>query len=149
MEAVITFIDFCKAFDSINRDRMIEILAAYGIPTNVVNAIHVMYKDTSAVVITPEGETNAFKIDTGILQGDPLAPFLFIIHTSITSSDGLTLKWRRSSRYPAEVLADLGYADDIALLKDCIESAQDLLKCIEKVKMSVYISMHQKKSICI
>ena len=86
---------------------MIEILAAYGIPTNVLNAIHVMYKDTSAVVITPEGETNAFKIDTGVLQGDPLAPFLFIIvldyalRTSITSSDGLTLKRRRSSRYPA------------------------------------------------
>ena len=72
MEAVITFIDFRKAFDSINCDRMLEILAAYGIPTNVLNAIHVMYKDISAAVITPEGETNAFKIDTGVLQGDHL-----------------------------------------------------------------------------
>ena len=90
-EAVIIFIDFRKAFDSINRDRMFEILRAYGIPSSVVDAIQVMYKDTYAKVLTPEGETNAFKIDTGVLQGDPLAPFLFIIvldyalRTSISS----------------------------------------------------------------
>ena len=53
---------------------------------------------TKVKVKTPEGETDAFKIDTGVLQGDHLAPFLFIIVldyalcTSITSSDGLTLK---------------------------------------------------------
>jgi hypothetical protein len=28
--------------------------------------------------ITPEGNTDLFSIDTGVLQGDPLAPFLFI-----------------------------------------------------------------------
>jgi len=38
-----------KAFDSINWDKMFEILVAYGIPLSVVNAIHVMYRDTSAV----------------------------------------------------------------------------------------------------
>ena len=105
---------------------MFEILLAYGIPSCVVDAIEVMYKDTCAKVLTPEGETSAFKINTGVLQGDPLAPFLFIIvvdyalRTSITSSDGLTLMPRRSSRYPAEKLADLDYADGIALLEDCV-----------------------------
>ena len=77
-EAVITFIDFRKAFDSIIRDRMFEILLTYGIPSSVVDAIKVMYKDTYAKVLTPEGETDAFKIDTGVLQGDPLS--LFIIY---------------------------------------------------------------------
>ena len=85
-------------------------------------------------MLTPEGETDAFKIDTGVLQGDTLAPFLFIVvldyalRTSITSSDGLTLKPRLSRRYTAENLADLDYAADIALLEVCIKAAQDLLK---------------------
>ena len=57
-EAVITFIDFRKAFDSINRERMFEILRAYGIPSSVVDAIHIMYKYTLALVLTPEGETD-------------------------------------------------------------------------------------------
>ena len=151
-EAVITFIDFRKAFDSINRERMFEILRAYGIPSSVVDAIHIMYKDTFALVITPEGETGTFKIDTGVLQGDPLAPFLFIIvldyalRTSITSSDGLTLKPRQSRRYPAEKLADLDYADDIALLEDCIESAQDLLKRVEKACQEVGLYLNAPKT---
>ena len=149
-EAVITFIDFRKAFDSINRKRMFEILSAYGIPSSVVDAIQVMYKDTYAKVLTPEGETNAY--DTGVLQGDPSAPFLFIIvldyalRSSIIISDGLTLKPRRSSRYPAEKLADLDYADDIALLEDCIEAAQDLLKRVENACQEVGLHLNASKT---
>ena len=47
-EVVIIFVDFKKAFDSIDREKMFEILTAYGIPTEVVQAIKVMYKNTSA-----------------------------------------------------------------------------------------------------
>ena len=79
MEAILTFIDFRKAFDSIDRGRMFQILIAYGIPPDIVAAISVMYENTSASVITPEGKTEQFAIDTGVLQGDTLAPFLFII----------------------------------------------------------------------
>ena len=39
MEAVLTFIDFRKAFDCIDRNRMFQILQAYGIPPDVVAAI--------------------------------------------------------------------------------------------------------------
>ena len=151
-EAVISFIDFRKAFDSINRNTMFEILLAYGIPQEVVNAIHVMYKDTSAVVITPEGETDTFDIDTGVLQGDPLAPFLFIIvldyalRQSICSSDGLTLKRRLSRRIPPEVLSDLDYADDIALFEDSRKSAQDLLNRVEKACQYVGLFLNAPKT---
>ena len=56
-----------------------EILKAYGIPTKIVDAINILYKDTEAQVITPDGDTEFFKILVGVLQGDTLAPFLFII----------------------------------------------------------------------
>ena len=136
-EAVIVFIDFKKAFDSIDRNVMFKILEAYGIPQEIVDAIKIMYTNTSATVITPEGLTDLFSINTGVLQGDPLAPFLFIIcldyalHKAINQSDGITLKRRMSSRHPAEHLADLGYADDIALFGDTVHNAQDLLIKVE------------------
>ena len=41
---VVTFIDFKKAFDSINRKVMFAVLRHYGIPEAVVNAISVLYK---------------------------------------------------------------------------------------------------------
>ena len=87
-----------------------------------------------------------------MLQGDPLAPFLFIIcldytlHSAITDSDGLTLKRCRSSRHPAVVLPDLDYADDIALLENSIKSAQDLLIRVEKACQDVGLFLNAPKT---
>ena len=152
MEAVLTFIDFHKAFDSIDRGRMLQILKAYRIPPDVVAAIRVMYKNILALVITPEGKTEQFAINTGMLQGGPRAPFLFIIcldyalHSAITDSDGLTLKCHCSSRHPAVVLADLDYADDIALFENTIKSAQDLLSRVEKACQAVGLFLNAPKT---
>lgn len=79
IEAVMTFIDFKKALDSIHRGKMMRILKAYGIPPNLLQAIEMMYTNTKAKVLSPDGETEMFDITTGVLQGDTLAPFLFII----------------------------------------------------------------------
>ena len=58
---------------------MLLILKSYGIPEELVTAISMMYEDTSAIVITPDGETETFSILAGVLQGDTLAPYLFFI----------------------------------------------------------------------
>jgi len=54
---------------------MFEILLAYGIPKEIVDVIKIMYIDTSTKVITPDGMTDAFTINTGVLKGDPLTAF--------------------------------------------------------------------------
>ena len=58
---------------------MFKILSLYGVPTQIIDAIKVLYTETSATVLNPDGETSPFDIWAGILQGDTLAPFLFII----------------------------------------------------------------------
>ena len=62
IEAVMTFIDFKKAFDSIHRGKMMRILKAYGIPPNLLQAIEMMYTNTKAKVFSPDGETEMFDI---------------------------------------------------------------------------------------
>ena len=56
-----------------------KILKAYGITPNLLRAIEQMYSNTKARVMTPDGETELFDITAGVLQGDTLAPFLFVI----------------------------------------------------------------------
>ena len=58
---------------------MFDILKLYGIPEKIINAIKVLYTDTSSTISTSDGETEPFSTLAGILQGDTLAPFLFII----------------------------------------------------------------------
>ena len=79
LPAVFTFIDFRKAFDTVHRGKMLKILKAYVIPNRIVIAIATMYENTRAQVITPDGETEPFNISAGVLQGDTLAPYLFVI----------------------------------------------------------------------
>ena len=45
----------------------------------VINCCSILYKDTEAQVITPDSDTEFFEILAEVLQGDTLAPFLFII----------------------------------------------------------------------
>ena len=79
LPAIITFIDFQKAFDSVHRGMMIRILRAYGVPPKLLSSIEKMYADTKAKVVSPDGETELFDITAGVLQGDTLAPFLSIV----------------------------------------------------------------------
>ena len=76
LKAVIVFIDFKKAFDSVHRVKMLKILKAYGIPDRLIGAIGLMYEGTQARVITPDGETEFFSILARVLQGDTLAIYL-------------------------------------------------------------------------
>ncbi|KAL5259158.1 hypothetical protein ACHWQZ_G009572 [Mnemiopsis leidyi] len=111
--------DFKKAFDSVHRGILMKILLAYGIPQPMVSLIEALYKDTMARVITENGLTEAFLILAGVMQGDTLAPYLFVIAidyvmtTALRDKDiGLTVHPRRSRRYPAVKVTDVDFADE-------------------------------------
>ena len=76
LKYVLIFIDFRKAFDSIHRERMMTILKAYDIPEKLLTAIKLMYTNTRARVLSPDGESEWFEILAGVLQGHTLAPYL-------------------------------------------------------------------------
>ena len=148
------FVDFCKAFDSINRDQMFKILEAYGIPNEIINAIKVIYKDNIAAVITPTGLTEFFRVLSGIFQGDTLAPFLFIIVIDYVlrktyracPGAGIDLVPRRGSRQPATHLGDLSYADDVTLLSYYRDKAQELLHSLEQAASQVGLLVNADKT---
>ena len=52
---------------------------AYLIPDIIVKAIEDTYHETKAKVITTDGKTDEFDIYGGVLPGDTLAPYLFVI----------------------------------------------------------------------
>ena len=54
LRASILFVDFIKAFDSIHRGQMEQILLAYGIPKEAVAAIMVLYRNTKCCILTSD-----------------------------------------------------------------------------------------------
>ena len=79
LQATLLFVNFTKSFDSIHRRKMEQIILAYGIPKETVAAITILYRNTKVKVRSADGDTEYFDIVAGLLLGDTLAPYLFII----------------------------------------------------------------------
>ena len=154
IKCVLTFVDFTKAFDTIHRGKLEEILLAYNIPSEVVSAIMMLYKNTTSLVRSPDGDTDFFEILAGVLQGDTLAPFLFIIcldyalRTSLDTNKhlGFKLKQAQSSRNPAKFITDVDYADDLALTSHTIQEATELLHKLETAAREIGLYINTKKT---
>ena len=78
LEVTLLFIDFSKVFDYIHRGKMEQILLAYGLHKETFGAIMMLCKDTKIKVHSPV-EADFFDIVVGVLQGDTLVAYLFII----------------------------------------------------------------------
>ena len=154
LPAVLTFVDFQKAFDSIHRGKLMEILAAYGVPEVIVSAINVLYINTEAQVLSPDGDTDFFEILAGVLQGDTLAPFLFItaldyalrIATRDEKNVAFTLTEARSRRHQAITISDTDFADDLALTSNTLEQAQLLLLRLEAAASQIGLHVNESKT---
>ena len=90
-------------------------------------------------VRSPDGDTDYFDIVVGVLQGDTLAPYLFIIcvdyvlRRSINKmkDNGFKLTKGRSRRYPTHTITDVDYTDEIVLLANTLAQAEILLCSLE------------------
>ena len=137
---------------------MEQILLAYGIPKKSVAAITILYRNTKVKVRSPDGDTEYFDIVAGVLQGDTLAPYLFIIcldyvlRTSIDKirENGFELTKKRRRRYPAKTITDADYADDIAILANTPDQAETLQHSLERVAagLGLYVNAHKTEYMC-
>ena len=76
---------------------MEQILLAYGLPKETVAAITILYRNTKMKVRSPDGNTEYFDIVAWVLQGNTLAPYLFIIcldYVLRTSIDKMASSWQ-------------------------------------------------------
>ena len=85
---------------------MKQILFAYSLPKGTAAAIMMLYKNMKVKVHSPDGNTDFFDIVADVLQGDMLAPYLFIIcldyilqmSIDLMKGNGFTLAKERSRR---------------------------------------------------
>jgi exonuclease III len=158
----ITFVDFKKAFDSIDRPMMFAILRHYGIPEKIVSAIRVMYAESKCQVYLQGEVSEPFKVTTGVLQGDVLAPFLFIIVIDYITRESagdfgyLTHKGndqdksgrqlRSTTRQPDYKVNDLNFADDVSLLENEAFKAQQQLDALQAKARTTGLEINVKKT---
>ena len=154
LEVTISFVDFTKAFDTIHRERMEQILLAYGPPEETVAAIMMLYRNTKVKVRSPDADTDYFEIVAGVLQGNTLVPYLFIIcldYVLRTSAEKIKensfkLTKERSRRYPTKTFTNADNADNIALQANAPAQAETLLHSLERSAAGIGLCVNTHKT---
>ena len=159
LEATILFVNFTKAFDSIHRGKMEQILLTYGLPKETITAIMMLYRNTKVKVHSLDGDTDYFNIVACVLQGDILTPYLFVIcldymlRTSIDKMKDKDFKLtkERSRKYPTQTITDANYTDDIALLANVPAQAETLLHNLKwaAAGIGLHVNAHKTEYMCL
>ena len=128
----VAFIDFEKAFDSVERHTLYRILQSRGIRGNLFKAIESIYTSVKASVRANNTLTDEFNCPVGLRQGCPLSPMLFCLFINELHEKMKQEGIRGIQLFPdiIEVFI-LMFADDIALLADTVSGLQKQLNTLE------------------
>ena len=148
------FVDLSKAFDSVG-SRMEDGKNTVAL-RNTQRNCHSYNDPVQEHQINGQLETEFFDILAEVLQGDTLAPFLFVIcldyvlRISVDKCNeyGLTLELARSRRFHTKKITDADYADNLALLSDNSYNAQKLLHILEQSAAFIGLNVNASKTEC-
>ena len=138
-----TYVDFSKAFDSITW-RAIELaLRRWKVPDVLINCVlKIMHGHQLRVRVDGVTSDEAIDISLGVLQGDTLAPFLFVIVVDAILCAlppvGLKIGPTEISRDAGTfTMSVLGFADDLILLSHTPADAQLLFRSLQEMALAV------------
>ena len=97
------FIDYAKAFDCVDHNKLWKILKEMGIPDHLTCLLRNLYAGQEATVRTGHGTTDWFQIGKGVRQGCILSPYLFHFCTEYIRRNAGLGEAQAESRLPGEI----------------------------------------------
>uniref|UniRef100_A0A914WK67 Reverse transcriptase domain-containing protein n=1 Tax=Plectus sambesii TaxID=2011161 RepID=A0A914WK67_9BILA len=128
-EVYICFIDYEKAFDSVDHNRLATQLKQLGLDKNDINFIIALYWNQTAQLWYNNELTDPIPIQKGVRQGCPLSPILFNIYSEQIFDQTLADK-NIGIKVNGQYINNIRYANDTALVAD---SEQDLQQILDEV----------------
>uniref|UniRef100_A0A4W2FTA9 RNA-directed DNA polymerase n=1 Tax=Bos indicus x Bos taurus TaxID=30522 RepID=A0A4W2FTA9_BOBOX len=126
------FIDYAKAFDCVDHNKLWKILKEMGIPDHLICLLRNLYAGQEATVRTGHGTTDWFQIGKGVRQGCILLPCLFNLYAEYIMRNAGLEETQAGIKIAGRNINNLRYADDTTLMA---ESEEELKSLLMKVKM--------------
>jgi len=139
------FIDYTKAFDCEDHNKLWKILKEMGIPDHLTCLLRNLYAGQEATVRTGHG-TDWFQIGKGVCQGCILSPCLFNLYAEYITRNagldeaqaGIKIAWRN--------INNLRYADDTTLMAESEEELKSFLMKVKEESKKVGLKLNIQKN---
>ena len=140
------FIDYAKAFDRVDHNKLWKILKELGMPDHLTCLLRNLYADQEATVRTGRGTTDWFQIGKGVLQSCISSPCLFNFYAEyIMGNTGLEAA-QAGIKISGRNINNLRYTDDTTLMEESEELKSLLMKVKEESeKVGLKLNMQKTK----
>ena len=125
------FIDYAKAFDCVDHNRLWKIIKEMGLPDHLICLLINLYAGQAATVKTGHGTTDWFKIGERVHQGYILSPCLFNLYAKYIMQNAGLDEAQAGIKIARRNISNLRYEDDTNLMA---ENKEELKRLLMKVK---------------
>ena len=125
------FIDYAKAFDCVDHNKLWQILKEMGIPYHLTCLLRNLYAGQEASVRTRHGTTDWFKIGKGVHQGCVLSPCLFNLYAEYIKQNARLDEAKAGIKIAGRNINNIRYADDTTLMAENEEEIKSLLRKVK------------------
>ena len=126
------FIDYAKAFDCVDHNKLWKILKEMGIPDHLTCLLRNLCAGHEAIVRTGHGTTDWFQIGKGVRQGCILSPCLFNLHAKYSMRNAGLEEALVGIKFAGRYINNLRYTNDTTLMAESEELKSLLMKVKEE-----------------
>ena len=126
------FIDYTKAFDNVDHNKLWKILKEMGIPDDLTYLLRNLYAGQEATVRTGHGTTDWFQLGKAVCQGCILSPCLFNLYAEYLMQNAKLDEAQAGIKIAGRNISNLRYADDSTLMAESEELKSLLMKVKEE-----------------
>ena len=120
------FIDYAKAFDCVDHNKLQKILKEMGIPDHLTCLLRNLYAGQEATVRTGHGTTDWFQMGKGVCQGCILSPCLFNFYAEYIMQDARLEESQSGIQMAGRNINIFRYIDDSTLMAESKEKLESL-----------------------
>ena len=136
------FIDYTKAFDCVDHNKLWKILPEMGIPDHLTCLLRNLYTGQEATVRTGHGTTDWFQIGKGERQGCILSPCLCNLYAEYIMRKAGLDEAQAGIKIARRNPNNLRYADDTTLMAESEEELKSLLMKVKEESENVGLKLN-------
>ena len=140
------FIDYTKAFDCMDHNKLWKILKEMGIPDHLTCLLRNLYAGQETTVRTGHGTTDWFQIGKGVCQACILSLCLFNLYAEYIMRNAGLEEAQAEIKITGRNINNLRYADDTTLMAESKEELKCLMMKVKKESEKVGLKLNIQKT---